>query len=799
MRILHIIIFLFSLSLTLSAQLTIKISGVVTDTDGNPIELVHVRTKNGIGGTFTDLKGKYELPIISADTVDIVYSSIGYKNIVRRLIAPPSDLTMNIRLTSTIEALGEVQVTSHRVQANTMEKIDLTQAKLMPDASGNSVEALISSMAGVNSNNELSSQYSVRGGNFDENAVYVNGIEVYRPLLVRSGQQEGLSFINPDLVSSISFSSGGYSAEYGDKMSSVLDITYKKPEEFEGSASISLQGASASVGQSYKKFSQIHGIRYKTNSLLLGTLDTKGEYNPNFFDYQVYMNYNFSSKVSLGLLGNISQNNYNFRPESRSTSFGTLEDVKQFKVYFDGWEKDVFRTFFGAATLNFAASSNTDIQLLLSAFATDESETYDIRGEYWLDESQSDASGGQGSLGVGAYKEHARNKLNAKVLAFALKGNTGINSHSIGYGINVQKEMITDRVSEWEMRDSSGYSIPNSSNAIDMYYALHSKYTINSVRAGAYLQDTYRFDVGAGRIIATAGIRGSYWSFNKEFIFSPRASIAFIPEKHSNFTTRFATGIYYQSPFYKEFRDTLRNENGNLEVKLNDKIKSQRSIHFILGADYSFRAINRPFKLTTEVYYKKLDNVIPYEVDNVRIRYYGINCAKGNITGVDFKLFGEFVPGTDSWLTFSLMQAQEEINGIKVPRPTEQRYSIGLFFNDYVPMFPKYKISLKAIWNDGLPFGAPNGGRSQAVFRTPAYRRVDIGLSRCFNADNDRFMNRGMFSHLKNIWLGIDAFNLLDIQNVNSYYWVNTVVGDQYAVPNYLTGRLINVSLTVDF
>ena len=783
----------------ISAQLTIKISGLVTDTDGNPIELAHVRVKNGIGGTFTDLKGKYELPVISSDTIDVIFTTLGYKKITRRLFSPPSDITMNIRMTSDIEALGEVNITSHRIQPNTMEKIDVGKAKLLPDASGNSVEALISSMAGVNANNELSSQYSVRGGNFDENAVYVNGIEVYRPLLVRSGQQEGLSFINPDMVSGISFSSGGYSAEYGDKMASVLDITYKKPEIFEGSASVSLQGASASVGQSYKNFSQIHGIRYKSNSILLGTLDTKGEYNPNFLDYQLYMHYKVNEKLGIGILGNISQNNYNFKPESRSTSFGTLEDIKQFKVYFDGWEKDVFRTFFGAVTFNYLINENNTIEFLASGFATDETETYDIRGEYWLDDSQTDADQGQASLGVGAYHEHARNKLNAKVLAFAMKGNSSIKSNKISYGINIQKEVINDRVSEWEMRDSAGYSIPNHASGINMYYSLKSKYELNSIRVGAFIQDTYRLSTDMGRFIATVGLRGSYWNFNKEFIASPRLSIGFVPENASNFTARFATGVYYQSPFYKEFRDTIRNDNGNLEVKLNDKIKSQRSIHFILGTDYSFRAINRPFKLTTELYYKKLDDLIPYEVDNVRIRYYGDNCAKGHIAGFDLKLFGEFVPGTDSWLTFSLMQAKEEINGVKVPRPTEQRYSIGLFFNDYVPMFPKYKISLKALWNDGLPFGAPTGGRAKAVFRTPAYRRVDIGLSRCFNADNDKFMNRGIFSSLKNIWLGIDAFNLLDINNVNSFYWVNTVHGDQYAVPNYLTGRLINVRLSVDF
>lgn len=798
MRFYYTLIFLLCVT-ALGAQSLIKISGTVADSEGQPIEIAHVRLKSGVHGTLTDFKGRYELNIPKSDSVTLIFSCLGYKRITRTIPNPPEKMVLNVKLYSNTEALGEVEITANRIQANTLEKIEMGKGKLMPDASGGSVEALLTTMAGVNSSNELSSQYSVRGGNFDENIVYVNGIEVYRPLLVRSGQQEGLSFINPDLVGSIGFSSGGYAAEYGDKMASVLDITYKKPNTFEGSVSASLLGATASIGQAAGKFTQLHGFRYKTNSTLLGSLDTKGEYNPSFFDYQTYLTYQFNDKLDVSFLGNFSQNSYQFRPESRTTSFGTMNAAKQFKVYFDGQEKDLFRTFFGAASVKYNGVRRSELELLLSAFMTDEKETYDITGEYWLDDIEGETGSGQGSLGVGAYHEHARNKLNARVLAVALKGATKYRDHQFGYGVNVQSERIKDRIGEWEMRDSSGYSLPHTGAGVDVIYSLHSRYDNTTTRIGGFVQDTYRFSSGIGRFTLTAGVRASYWSYNKEFIASPRASIALVPENIPNMTARFATGIYYQTPFYKEYRDTVRNEAGNLVVKMNEKIKSQRAIHFVLGGDYSFRAIGRPFKITTELYYKKLDDLVPYEVDNVRIRYYGENIAKGYVTGLDMKFFGEFVPGTDSWLSFSLMKARESFLGVTVPRATEQRYSFGLFFNDYVPKFPKYKMSLKAIWSDGLPFGSPTKGRTAGVFRTPPYRRVDIGLSRVFNAENDRFMNRGAMRHLKNIWLGIDVFNLLDISNVNSYYWVTSVQNEQYAVPNYLTGRQINVRLSVDF
>ncbi len=799
MKIKLIILFLL-ISVLSFASTPVVISGQVVDSVGEPIELAHVRLKNSTIGTLTDFKGRFEFKVASSDSVIILFSSLGYKKTERILTNPTGKVNLNVTLYGNIELLREVEVTASRVQTSTLERIELKDQRLTPDASGGSIESLLTTMAGVNSSNEMSSQYSVRGGNFDENIVYVNGIEVYRPLLVRSGEQEGLSFINPDMVSSVDFSSGGYSAEYGDKMASVLDITYRKPEGFDGAVSGSFLGASVAVGQSVGKFTQLHGLRYKTNASLLKSLDTKGEYNPSFIDYQTYLTYKLNDKLELAFLGNISQNKYLFKPESRETNFGTLNAAKKFKVYFDGQEKDLFRTYFGAATLKYSGIKRTVLELLVSGFLTDENETYDISGQYWLDELADEGQGNQGSLGVGTYHEHARNSLNARVLAIALKGATMYKNHNIKYGINLQSEKIRDRINEWEMRDSAGYSLPNQGgNKLDLVYSLRSRYDNTTTRFSFYAQDSYRCEKDAGRIILTGGVRGSYWNYNKEFIFSPRASVAFIPSKIPHLTTRFSTGIYYQTPFYKEYRDTIRDGNDNLIVQMNSDIKSQRAIHFVLGADYSFRAIDRPFKLTTELYYKKLDHLIPYEVDNVRIRYYGDNIAKGYVAGLDMKMFGEFVPGTDSWLSFSLMRARETFYGVTVPRATEQRYSIGLFFNDYVPRLPKYKMSLKAIWADGLPFGSPNLGRISGVSRTPPYRRVDIGLSRVFNKENDRFMQKGWMRHIDNIWLGIDAFNLLDISNVNSYYWVTSVENEQYAVPNYLTGRQINVRLGLDF
>ncbi len=800
----HILLLLSLVTLSqLNAQ--IKISGKVVDDDDNPIELATVRVAGTALGVNTDLKGMYSLSIAQRDTVDIVFSCIGYSDVKRKLVEPKGQITLNVRLYRVSKELAELQVTEFKKQTTSMQTIDGKAYKLSPDVSGGSVESLISTMAGVSSKNEMSSQYMVRGGTYDENSVYINGIEVYRPLLVTSGQQEGLSIINPDMVGNIAFSTGGFSAEYGDKMSSVLDITYRDPEKLEGAVALSLMGGSISFGQSSKKFSQLHGFRYKRNTTLLGSLETKGEYDPQFFDYQTILNYKITDKFKVSFLGNIALNNYRFVPKNRTTSFGTITNAKQFKVYFDGQEKDRFETYFGALSLNYRHSKSTDFTFLASGYLTNELVAYDISGEYWLDEAgtNGDSSGDDvigGELGVGKYHEHARNRLKASVLSFSLKGNTSINKNNLSYGLLMQRENIYDRSREWELRDSAGYSLPHTGNGVDVIYNMTSRHDISSTRFAFFAQDSYKHLSGAGLFIFNGGIRLSYWDFNKEFLFSPRISVGFVPAANDRFSLRLASGIYYQSPFYKEYLESVTDENGNSHYVANKNIKSQRSIQVIFGGDYTFRALNRPFKLSAELYYKNLSNLIPYEIDNLKVVYSGRNESKGFVAGIDFKFFGQFVPGTDSWISFSLMKTQEDLNGVKVPRPTDQRYSFALYFQDYFPKFPKIKFSLRAIFSDGLPTTSPRSTRDVAYFRTPAYKRVDIGASyQLVGGSPDGIRPNNFFRHFKSIWLGIDVFNLFDMANVSNYYWVTDVNSIQYAVPNYLTSRQINVRLSFDF
>ena len=779
----------------------VKIGGVITDENGEPVEPATVRIQGTAIGTVSNPKGKYSLKFASRDTVTVIYSMIGYNTRKRVLVNPQGNISINMTLPALGYELGEVTITESRRQTNTVQQIDMKANKLMPDASGGNIESIIATQAGVSSNNELSSQYNVRGGSFDENMVYVNGIEVYRPLLVRSGQQEGLSFINPDMVESVGFSSGGYEARYGDKMSSVLDITYKKPEHFEATGAFSLLGVSAYAGFGNKKFSWTNSIRYKSNRYLLGTLDTKGEYDPQFIDYQTFISWRPSKRWEVGFIGNISENKYIFQPEDRTTRFGTLESAREFKVYFDGQERDLFRTFFGAANVTYNFDESNSLTFQASAFQTKEQETYDISGQYWLNEldssgEDSDTETGE-TIGVGTYMEHARNYLNAKVQSYSFTGRHRIKRHAVQWGLELKTERIKDKLREWEMRDSAGYSLPQVPDGPELIYSLSSKNDINSSRLSLYAQDSYKFQTGAGLFTLTAGIRGSYWSWNKEFIVSPRASLALIPKLNEKFTIRVAAGVYYQAPFYKEFRDTTM-VNGMATVTLNKNIKSQRSIHFVAGSDYSFRAVGRPFKFTAEVYYKALSNLIPYNVDNVRVSYYGRNMASGYATGLDMKLFGEFVPGTDSWLTFSVMKTEEKINGKWLPRPTDQRYNLSLYFTDYFPGSTKWKMNLKGTLAGGLPFGPPHSGREEAVFRTPSYRRVDIGMSRVLIDNTDKHKT-GFGRNIRSMWLGLDVFNLLNISNVNSYYWVTDVHNIQFAVPNYLTSRQINVRLLIDF
>lgn len=791
-------------SLGAYAQNPIKISGYVYDADGNPLELVNIRIKNTLTGTMSNEKGHYSFSAQAKDSLTVVYSCLGYNTAERILPKPEADINLNVRMNYISFELGETVVTAIRRQTNTMETVDAGRVRLLPDPAGGSIESLVVTFAGVSSQNELSSQYSVRGGSFDENIVYVNGIEVFRPLLIRSGQQEGLSFINPDMTESVSFASGGFEARYGDKMSSVLDIAYKKPKAFEGSASASLLGANAYIGSSAGKFTQVTGLRYKTGRSLLNTMDTNAEYDPNFIDLQTYMTYRFTPKWEVNLLGNIASNTYRFIPKSRETKYGTIDIHKTFWVDLTGNEEDKFRTFFGALTIKHNPNENNETGLQVSGFNSFEKESYDISGEYLLSENAaSNPDEGENtvsSLSRAKYHEHARNRLSATVMNATVYGQHKLNNNTIKWGLTIQQEKIHDKISEWEMRDSAGYSLPSTGDAVNVISNLYSDQRISSNRYSGYIQDVFKFRTGQGLFTLTGGVRGSYWDYNREFIFSPRVSLGFIPNFNQDLTMRFATGIYYQSPFYKELRLESRDAAGNTVITLNSSLKSQRSIHLIAGGDYTFKADNRNYKITTELYYKKLDNLIPYTVDNIKIRYYGENSAKGYVAGIDMKFFGEFVPGTDSWLSVSLMKAQQVINGItKVPMPNDQGYSISLFFQDYFPGHERIKMNLKGVLAGGLPHTMPHKGWEGGFLRASAYKRVDIGLSYQLAGGTDAIMDRGFFRNLKNIWLGIDCFNLFGITNTNSYYWITDVYNEQHPIPNYLTGRQLNARLIVDF
>ena len=552
---LSIIYLLLLFTLPVLAQ-QVKIGGVISDENGDPIELATVRIEGTATGTVSNLKGKYSLKFSSRDTVTLIYSMIGYNTRKRVLVRPQGNININMTLPVLDYELGEVTITENRRQTGTVQQIDIKANKLMPDASGGNIESIIATQAGVSSNNELSSQYNVRGGSFDENMVYVNGTEVYRPLLIRSGQQEGLSFINPDMVESVGFSSGGYEARYGDKMSSVLDITYKKPERFEATGAFSLLGVSAYLGFGNKKFSWINSVRYKSNRYLLGTLDTKGEYDPQFTDYQTFLNWRPNKRWEFGFIGNISENKYIFQPEDRTTRFGTLSEVREFKVYFDGQERDLFRTFFGAGSATYHFNDHNSLTFQAAAFHTKEQETYDITGQYWLNEldpsgEDEEAEDTGETIGVGTYMEHARNYLNADVQSYSLTGKHQVKRHAIQWGLELKKERIKDKLREWELRDSAGYSLPQVPDGPELIYSMSSKNDISSSRMSLYAQDSYKFKTNAGLFTLTAGLRGSYWSWNKEFIVSPRASLALIPAFNEQFTFRAAAGVYYQAPFYK--------------------------------------------------------------------------------------------------------------------------------------------------------------------------------------------------------------------------------------------------------
>lgn len=829
-RYIHILIFLLgfigeSAVVAATQTRTVRIFGYVLDANNVGIELANVYTESTIKttaliGTTTNINGYYDLHVPMNDTVVLVFSMVGYQTIRQQVYTPNSILNINVILPTDEAVLNEITVRGIQRQTSTLDRGDIGAARLMPDATGGGIENLLITFAGVSQNNEMSSQYNVRGGSYDENSVYVNGLEVHRPLLLRSGQQEGLSFVNPDMVESVDFSAGGFDAQYGDKMSSVLDIRYKRPTRLESRLSLSILGASAYIGWGDSAQSQMHGIRYKTSRYMLGALETKGNYNPNFIDYQTQMTWQVGNKTDhrdkwqIRLLGNFSQNSYEFQPDSISSSFGGTQQTVNKTIWYQGQEKDLFRTAFAALSAEGRVNKQVKLGFDISGFYTNERETYDISSEYILSEQAADGThstsqrgesvdgntASTGVLGTGRYHEHARNTLQAGMVTLAHTGEWNKGENKLKWGINGQVELINDHISEWEWRDSMGYSQPNNEQDMLLYYALKGTTQMYSGRLQTYVQDTYQWTTDQGKVLLTAGMRLNWWSKTSEVLPSPRVSVVWLPGWKQDFTFRVATGLYYQAPFYKELRQMVRDDNGISRIVLNDKLKAQRSWQLVLGTDYYFRAWGRPFKFTTEAYGKLIDRMESYTVENVRVRYSGLNDSRGYTIGLDLKLYGELVPGTDSWISFSTMRSRmhlsEDVNNLGwIPTPQEQRYSITMYFQDYIPRFPQYKVHLKFIWSEGLPFGYPHNDAMRYLGHMSDYRRIDIGASRVFSAATDQWMRKS--KHVDNWSIQFDIFNLVGWNNVNSYYWVTDAKGQQWASPNYLTGRMFNVKIDV--
>ena len=828
-RIYHIFVILVAIFINgnmIAQGHEVRVFGYVLDTDNRGVELANVYVEeNTMIGTTTNQNGYYEFFVEVNDTITLVYSMIGYETIRQQLYTTRNVIGINVVLPTNEELLNEITVRGIQRQTNTMDRVDIGAARLMPDATGGGIESLLITFAGVSQNNETSSQYNVRGGSFDENSVYVNGIEVHRPLLIRSGQQEGLSFVNPDMVESVDFSAGGFDAKYGDKMSSVLDIQYKRPTQLESRLSMSLLGANGYVGWGDSTRSQMHGIRYKTSRYLLGTMDTKGEYQPNFVDYQTQMTWKAGKqrRWDITLLGNFSQNSYIFAPDSSETATGTLQQAIEKVIYFEGQEKDIFRTAFAALNISHKPNRNIQLNLDLSGFYTHEKETFDIRSEYVLSEKPMDTGGdgnqeengnnnpmgeeitngnlkNEGVLGTGVFHEHARNTLQAGMITMAHSGAWKRGENNLQWGLSGQVEMINDRISEWEWRDSMGYSMPNLEQEMALYYALKGTATMLNGRIQAYVQDSYRWYTENGDVLLTGGVRLNWWSFTNEILPSPRVSVAWMPGWKRDFTFRVATGLYYQAPFYKELRQVVQDDGAVNRIYLNNKLKAQRSWQLVMGTDYYFRAWGRPFKFTAEAYGKLIDRMESYTVDNVRVRYSGINDSKGYTLGLDLKLMGELVPGADSWISFSTMRSRMRFVDDKyelgwIPTPQEQRYNLTIYFQDYLPQLPQYKVHLKFIYSEGMPYGYPRNEKLRYIGHMDDYQRIDIGASRVFSAATDKWMKKA--KHVDSWSVQLEVFNLIGQPNVNSYYWTTDATGQQWSTPNTLTGRMFNLKFDV--
>ncbi len=763
-------------------------------------------------GTTTNENGVFSIRLQGNNRYVIIFSFLGYEQQSLQINLNNNERkVLNVFMKPLATMLPDIEITERQNISGQYIRIDPRLTALLPGP-GSTVENLLKTMPGVNSTSELSSQYSVRGGNFDENLIYVNGIEIYRPFLVRSGQQEGLSFINSNLVSSITFSAGGFDAQYGDKMASVLDITYKTPGKFAGSFSMSLLEGSVHIEDATlnNKLTYLFGLRHKSNQYLLGTLDTKGNYKPEFTDIQGLVNCRLAPRWEFSFLGNLSRNQYLFIPKRQETRFGTVTEVRQFTVFFEGQERDRFLTALGAFSLNFKPKKGTQFQLISSVFQTDEIENFDIKGSYLLERVETDFGSGEFGqpvgtpLGAGRFHNHARNYLNAIVWNLEHKAQIETQTGTLRWGVKYQYEDIFDRLKEWTMVDSAGYSLPRQpANAIFLQDTIQTRVFLQSSRIMAFLQNSWEFSGAGGRYILTAGARTQYWSYNQQWLFSPRATIMFKPVAVPRLLIRASGGYYKQPPFYKELRD--------FTGALNPNIKAQESLQFVLGAEYNMSFWERPFKYTGEIYYKKFENLIPYELDNVRIRYYATNNARGYGTGIDMKINGEFVPGVESWASLSLMKTEETIDGTFYldrdgnqiplgykPRPTDQRFAFSLFFQDYLPRNPSYKVSLALIYGSGLPLSPPSKQKFKDNVYMPPYRRVDIGFSKELIGQTKQY-SRGILKNVSSIWVAAEVFNLLEINNTISYLWIRDISGSLYAIPNYLTSRMINIKLIAEF
>ena len=794
------------------------VKGIILDENNFPVAGANV-THNDTG-TISDFNGFYLLKVPSNQDVTIVFSHVSHKKVqVTVNLSPNEDYELNPVMNTTIEQISEVVISGRenkRVEGVTTISPEVIRKMVGANAG---VENLLKSLPGVNGNDELSTQYAVRGGNYDENLVYVNEIEVYRPFLIRSGQQEGLSFVNSDLTSNVDFSAGGFQAKYGDKLSSVLDITYRRPVNFGASIEASLLGASGSVEGVSKngRLSGIFGIRYRDNSLFVQAKETETNYRPKFADAQTYLTYKFSNKFELGFLGNISINEYNYRPLTRQTNFGTISDPIALLVFYEGQEEDRYNTYFGALKSTWVVSDNYTAKFIGSVYQTTEQEYYDILAEYRLGEVNTDLGGedlGQVEFtrGIGGQLTHARNDLDALILNFEHKGNLSIEDNNIEYGIKYTHEDIRDRVNEYEIIDSAGFSIrppifpPNNqpyspdTSPIVPYTNVRAMNETQIDRISGYAQWSRKTTLGGSDLWLNAGVRAHNWTVSgqnitstSQTVFSPRAQVSLKPNWEMDMLFRLSGGMYHQPPFYRELRDSTGT--------VRPGVKAQKSVHIVFGNDYSFKMWDREFRLNSEVYYKHLDNVNPYTLENVRIRYRANNSAVAYAYGLDVRLAGEFVPGTESWLSFGYLKTEENINDKGyIFRPTDQRLKFGMLFQDYVKVIPSLKMYLNLTYNTGLPGGSPSyADPYNYQTRLPDYKRADIGVSYVI-VDDTKLRDSGWLKPFKELSVGAEIFNIFDVQNSITNTFVRDVYSKlQYAIPNYLTPRIFNVKLSAKF